>query len=217
MFVEVDGMINESDSLGIGSTFANLLPSLNNSKNANKSSYVSCQKWVKAEFINEIFFEEHDFEIYRYMKEVSRKPKEPDVRRDEQIHNVDDILPNYVAPPRLPHAIDELIDPNDGAPPHLPRLPMLRAQRPIEYDIEEEEVLVFAPRGFWIVCVTHNNRFKYHVKDESAIQCLLRKKNNASEIAEAIYRLADEIALKPAEESGSEVQNAMKHFYGISE
>lgn len=196
----MDGMINESDSLGLGSTLANLMPSMSNSKNANKASYSSCQKWVKAEFINEISFEEHDFEIYRYMKEISRKPKEPAERRDEE---------------RLPRPIEEFFDP----PPHIPRLPMLRAERPpiIEYDIEEEEVVVFAPRGFWIVCVMSNNRFKYHVKDESAIQCLLRKRNNTSEIAEAIYRLADEIALKPAEESGSEVQNAMKHFYGISE
>lgn len=201
MFIEVDGIINENDSLGISSMFHSVLPSmLSSNKPKREATYEACQKWIKADRVDEIFFEEHDFEICRYMKEISRKPKEPAERRDEE---------------RLPPPIEEFFDP----PPHIPRLPMFRAERPpiIEYDIEEEEVVVFAPRGFWIVCIMSTNRFKYHVKDESAVQCLLKKRNNTSDIAEAIYRLADEIALKPAEQSGSEVDSAMKRFYGISE
>ena len=77
-----------------------------------------------------------------------------------------------------------------------------------------EEVVRYAPKGWWINYSVSNVTFTYHVKDESIITQILSNKPPLSDVAQAINRLADEIALKPATEDGNEFKEAYSRFYG---
>lgn len=171
MFVEVDGEIYRGDKTGVSSSILQALQR-SASKNVDTSiEYKKCRKWIKISLIDEIFFEENEFEIVRFTPQPQAPQVVPFFRDDH----------------------DEVI-----APPEQVL----------------EEVVRYAPKGWWINYSISNVTFTYHVKDENIITQILSNKQPLSDVAKSINRLADEIALKPATEDGSEFKEAYSRFYG---
>ena len=75
---------------------------------------------------------------------------------------------------------------------------------------EEEDEIMIAPSGWWIKSGI-TKVINYHVEDMEEGQELTQMEET-NPIADAIIRLADEIALKPTSIPGSEMMLAKEHF-----
>jgi hypothetical protein len=76
-----------------------------------------------------------------------------------------------------------------------------------EPPLEPEEPAPMAPAGWWITLGT----MRFHVFDSEAAEALTKSRDQ-SEIAKAVLRLADEIALKPSNQDGRMVSEAKSDF-----
>lgn len=213
MFVEVEGYISNKggDDNGIANIMRSVMPQYTAQKKPSSYEYVSCKRWIKVSQIEEIIYEAHDFVIDKVFI-----IKKPNIYQPPQQPVLVDFGDGNVLPRRPDDNLDGIANLlNRFHPPQLPsNAPRLRDDNGIEDndDLEDEEKLIYAPYGWWILTRSGVTTTKYRCAKPEQIQTLIDKKSY-DETAVAINRLADEIALKPSTQMGSLVLDAAERYH----